>query len=68
MINPQDGAVLRYVATDLGQAPAPGGATARRWRLPGENALEIWCDSAGLWTGLRARAFDGSQIEHRPGT
>ena len=69
LFNPQDGKMMRLSVASQGSAPfvlANGKAiSATRVVLSGETAIEDFYDSAGAWTGLRAKAQDGSIIEYR---
>jgi len=69
LFNPQDGKMMRLSIASQGAAPvtlADGRQiTANRIALSGETSIEDWYDSAGAWTGLRAKASDGSIIEYR---
>jgi hypothetical protein len=68
MINPQDGAVLKYRVKPLGAAQVAdvGGACrdAMHFALEGELPLDLFYDASDIWAGLRAKAFDGSKITY----
>ena len=69
LFNPQDGKMMRLAIAGQGPAPVMLGngqqITATRVALAGETSIEDWYDPAGAWTGLRARAMDGSVVEYR---
>ncbi len=69
LFNPQDGKMMRLSVARQGPAPfvlADGTPiTATRVALAGETSIEDFYDAAGAWTGLRAKAQDGSIIEYR---
>ena len=69
MINPQNGSILRYTVSARGRAKVRDAAgrvrEADHFALSGEpSPLELWYDSDGIWTSLRARATDGSSITY----
>lgn len=68
MINPQDGSLLHFSIKALGDlkiADATGRTRmVRRYALRGKNSLDLWYDEAGVWTGLRAKAVDGSLVAY----
>jgi len=69
LINPQDGAILRYAVSRRGRSPVRDAAgrvkDAERYVLTGDPPpLELWYDSDGIWSSLRAKAVDGSTIAY----
>jgi hypothetical protein len=69
LFNPQDGKMMRLAISGQGPAPVMMGdgkqINATRVILSGETSIEDWYDTASAWTGLRAKAKDGSIIEYR---
>jgi hypothetical protein len=58
MINPQDGALLRFTVTSKGAAKVADSAgrvrTTDRSGLSGETSLDLWYETDGAWTSLQA--------------
>ncbi len=69
MINPQDGSILRYTVSLRGRSTVRDAAgrakEADHYLLSGEPPhLELWYDSDGIWSSLKAKATDGSAIAY----
>jgi hypothetical protein len=66
-IDTQGGRLLTTTIEDLGEEAIPIGgreAPARRFRVSGDLALDIWYDRAGAWSGLLFAGEDGSTIRY----
>lgn len=66
-IDTQGGRLLATTIAEIGEETIPlggGTAPARRFRVAGDLALDIWYDRAGVWSGLMFAAEDGSTIRY----
>ena len=68
MINPQDGALVHLKVASLGPARVTDSTGVARvaegFSLTGKEGFDLWYDAEGIWSGLQARAMDGSTIRY----
>lgn len=67
VIDTQGGRLLTTRIEPVAEEIVPAGAVmhpARRFRVTGDLALDIWYDSDGVWSGLLFRGEDGSTIRY----
>lgn len=67
VIDTQGGRLLTTRIEPVAEEFVPVGATtrpARRFRVTGDLALDIWYDADGVWSGLLFRGEDGSTIRY----
>lgn len=66
MINPENGALLHPLITDLGmgQVALASGAqiSAHHFGWRDEHSLDLWYDAQNEWAGLKAIVKDGSEL------
>jgi len=66
LFNPQTGGMLKVrTSRHAGERLPWGAGAATRWAVRGETEIENWYDEAGVWTALRGRLPDKSQMEYR---
>ena len=65
MINPENGVLMHFAATEDRSVPPGGGSPARHVALTGFATLDLWYGADQDWVGLRAVAKDKSIVEYR---
>jgi hypothetical protein len=68
MINPQDGTLVDLQVAPLGPTRVTDSSgvakVAEGFSLTGKAGFDLWYDAEDIWSGLQARAMDGSTIRY----